>query len=73
MNKFARIFAKTANIWRGLVAVFLLLTIVACFMTQLAFDNKITINSVLGLTIQGPRRRVTRSPSIRTRANSPKT
>lgn len=50
MNKFARIFAKSANIWRGLVAVFLALTLIVFFLTQLAFDNKLAINSALGLS-----------------------
>lgn len=50
MNKFARIFAKSANIWRGLVAVFLALTLIAFFMTQFAFANKKTINAFLGLS-----------------------
>lgn len=49
MNKFFRIFAKTANIWRGLLTAFVALLLVAFFLTQFAFANKIAINSYLGL------------------------
>lgn len=49
MNKIVRIFAKTANIWRGLAALFLALMIVVAFLSQLAFANRETINSFLQL------------------------
>ena len=32
MNKFAGGFAKSANVWRGLVAIFLVLTLIICFL-----------------------------------------
>lgn len=53
MNKFVRIFAKTANIWRGLAAIFLGLMLIMYFATQLAFDNRLAINSFLKLSSSG--------------------
>ncbi len=50
MNKVTRLFAKSANIWRGLVTTFLVLTLIAFFLTQFAFANKKAINSFLGLS-----------------------
>ncbi len=54
MNKFAGGFAKSANVWRGLVAIFLVLTLIICFLAQLAYANKTAINSFLGLTSSRP-------------------
>lgn len=50
MNEFVKSFARTANIWRGLAAVFLGLMLTMVFATQLAYQNKMVINSSLGLT-----------------------
>lgn len=49
MNKFARIFAKSANIWRGIAAVFLALLVMVALMSQYAYANRDMINNALGL------------------------
>ena len=54
MNKFAGGFAKSANVWRGLVAIFLVLTLIICFLAQLAYANKLAINAYLGLQSSVP-------------------